>query len=225
MRMNKLVMLLMGLIVSMSSFALGKDSVNAVIMESYDQALADYDASLTLKNNTSQNIHNVSYRIIYLDMKGNVIDYKDFTSKVEIEPGLARIVKVKAFQAGNDYSYYKSKYNDIASHRFKVRFKLKGYNDAQAAVESKQATNVTDSGNGVDFLTPDSAWVSFFAIVAILMILGIYIGLYVLIAVMAQKRNRSAIGWLLLSFFLTPLLVIIILLCIGKTNDGYYQAT
>lgn len=220
MRMKKLIMLLIGLVVSMSTFALSNDSANAVVMESYDQELSDYEASLTLKNKTNQIIHNVSYRITYLDMKGNVIDYKDFTSKIEIEPGLARIVKVKAFQEGDGYSYYKSKYNDIASHRFKVEFELKGYNETQNVIENKQV----DSDDGIDLLSPNSSFSVFLAIVVILIILGIYVGLYVLIAIMAQKRNRSAIGWLLLSFFLTPLLVIIILLCIGKANDGYYHS-
>ena len=61
-----------------------------------------------------------------------------------------------------------------------------------------------------------------FAIVLVLFIIGISIGMYVLVAVMAQKRNRSAVIWLLLSFIATPLLIIVILLCIGRARDDEY---
>lgn len=49
--------------------------------------------------------------------------------------------------------------------------------------------------------------------------IGITIGLYVLVAVMAQKRNRSIVVWVLLSLLGTPLLMIIILLIIGKKEN------
>ena len=57
------------------------------------------------------------------------------------------------------------------------------------------------------------------AIVGILFVIGITVGLYVLVAVMAQKRNRSVVVWVLLSLLATPLLMIIILLAIGKNED------
>ena len=47
---------------------------------------------------------------------------------------------------------------------------------------------------------------------------AIYGGLYVLVAVMAHKRRRSVVAWLLISLIASPLLIIIILLLIGK-ND------
>lgn len=57
------------------------------------------------------------------------------------------------------------------------------------------------------------------AIIVSLFILGIGIGLYVLVAVMAKKRNRNVVLWVLLSLVGTPLLMIIILLCIGDADD------
>ena len=60
------------------------------------------------------------------------------------------------------------------------------------------------------------------AIVGLLFFIGITVGLYVLVAVMAQKRNRSVVVWVLLSLLATPLLMIIILLAIGK-NDNYIE--
>ena len=56
--------------------------------------------------------------------------------------------------------------------------------------------------------------------ILILLTCGISAGLYVLVAVMAKNRNRSVVMWLLLSILATPLLMIIILLCIGK--DEHY---
>lgn len=43
-----------------------------------------------------------------------------------------------------------------------------------------------------------------------------------LVAVMAQKRNRSVVVWVLLSLLATPLLMIVILLAIGK-NENYIE--
>ena len=43
-----------------------------------------------------------------------------------------------------------------------------------------------------------------------------------LVAVMAQKRNRSVVVWVLLSLLATPLLMIVVLLAIGK-NENYIE--
>ena len=59
-------------------------------------------------------------------------------------------------------------------------------------------------------------------IIGILFVIGITVGLYVLVAVMAQKRNRSVVVWVLLSLLATPLLMIVILLAIGK-NENYIE--
>ena len=58
-------------------------------------------------------------------------------------------------------------------------------------------------------------------IVMFIIVLSIYVGLYVLVALMAKRRNRSAALWVIVSLLATPLLAIIILLCIGKSN--YYN--
>lgn len=60
------------------------------------------------------------------------------------------------------------------------------------------------------------------AIVGLLFFIGITVGLYVLVAVMARNRNRSVVVWILLSLLATPLLMIIILLVIGK-NENYIE--
>ena len=57
-------------------------------------------------------------------------------------------------------------------------------------------------------------------IVVLLFSIGITVGLYVLVAVMAKDRNRRVVVWILLSLLATPILMIIILLVIGK-NERY----
>ena len=51
-----------------------------------------------------------------------------------------------------------------------------------------------------------------------LIIVGIMVGLYVLVAVMAKKRNRNVALWVLLSILASPLIIIIILLVVGEDN-------
>ena len=43
---------------------------------------------------------------------------------------------------------------------------------------------------------------------------------YIIVAMMARKRNRSIALWLLFSLLGTPWLMILILFCIGKDNTG-----
>ncbi|RLT77031.1 hypothetical protein D7V95_05890 [bacterium J10(2018)] len=57
-------------------------------------------------------------------------------------------------------------------------------------------------------------------IILAIVLLGIYVGMYVLVAVMAQRRNRNPAIWLLLSFLATPFLICIILLAVGKEYNS-----
>ena len=51
-----------------------------------------------------------------------------------------------------------------------------------------------------------------------LFFIGVSTGLYVLVAVMAMNRHRNAAVWVFLSIIMTPLLGIIILLIMGKSD-------
>lgn len=64
----------------------------------------------------------------------------------------------------------------------------------------------------------DSIYPMAIALIVILAILGMVVGMYVLVAIMAQRRNRNPAIWLLLSFIGTPFLICIILLAIGKNR-------
>ena len=54
-----------------------------------------------------------------------------------------------------------------------------------------------------------------------LFVFVIWISLYVVVAMMAKERNRNVALWVLVSIFSTPLLAIIILLCIGRAYNPY----
>ena len=67
-------------------------------------------------------------------------------------------------------------------------------------------------------LTKDDVGLIIFVIVIGLILLGITVGLYILVAVMAKNRNRSVIGWIILSIIVSPLIIALILLVVGKSN-------
>ncbi len=182
------------------AYADNKNLESDITMISYEQSWRDYNGTLALKNNTNEEIRNVIFTIIYTDMSDNELDYKEFSKNVSIAPGMTKKLDITAYEHDRSYHYYKSEglYDNTS---FKIKFQLKDYN-----VNSKE---IQDSNPGT--------WAySFIAIIFILIILSIVIGLYVLVAVMAKKRNRSVVLWVLLSIIATPLLMIIILLCIGK---------
>ena len=72
---------------SVVAFAANKDLEKDVTMVSYEQNWLDYEGSLALKNNSSEEIKNIVFMIIYLDMFGNELDYKKFSARVNIAPG------------------------------------------------------------------------------------------------------------------------------------------
>ena len=188
---------------------------DAVSLESYEQRWLDHEGTLSLKNNTDEEVHNVIFVIKYLDMNGKQLDYKEYKREVNIAPGLSKKVDIPAYEHDRWYSYYKSEASSSEPHKFKIEYELKGYN-----LQEEMDSVGIDEEFGV--AAGYSMAAIAFAIVLVLFVIGITIGMYVLVAVMAQKRNRSAVIWLLLSFIATPLLIIIILLCIGKARNDEY---
>lgn len=199
------------ILMSLTSFAWGKDSIDAVTMESYEQGWLDRYGTLALKNNTNSTIHNVTYQITYLDMSGKPLDYEVYTTEVEIAPGMTRQIDIPAYEHERNFSYYKSESSSANPHKFKVKYELKGYNQD---VKGSATTNGKD-------LNEDHTWAYVaLLIVAIIFVVGLCIGLYVLVAVMAKKRNRSQVLWVLVALFTTPFLAMIMLLCIGKSYNS-----
>lgn len=195
---------LLSIFVSVVAFAANKDLENDITMVSYEQSWLDSKATLALKNNSSEEVKNVLFLIIYLDMSDNELDYEEFTKRVSIAPGMTKKLDIPAYEHDRWYHYYKSEgARDKANTSFKIKFQLKDYNVKEEIVENGNQEGRYGSTN----------------IIALLFI-SITIGLYVLVAVMAQKRNRNVVVWVLLSLFATPLLMIITLLVIGNNKNN-----
>ena len=211
---------LLSIFISVVAFAANKDLGKDITMVSYEQSWLDSKATLALKNNSSEEVKNVVFLITYLDMSDNELDYEEFTIRVSIAPGMTKKLDIPAYEHDRWYHYYKSEgAAGKANTSFKIKFQLKDYNVKEEVVEESinpLCTYDYDRSSG------NKGLYMIIAIVGVLFVIGITVGLYVLVAVMAQKRNRSVVVWVLLSLLATPLLMIIILLVIGK-NENYIE--
>ena len=104
------------------SVANAKNELDPVSMESYEQRWLDTEGTLSLKNNTAEDIHNVVFVIKYLDMNGKQLDYKEYKRNVEIAPGLSKKVDIPAYEYERSYSYYKSEARYGKPHKFKIEY-------------------------------------------------------------------------------------------------------
>ena len=82
----------------MVAFAANKDLENDITMVSYEQSWLDSKATLALKNNSSEEVNNVLFLIIYLDMSDNELDYEEFTKRVSIAPGMTKKLDIPAYE-------------------------------------------------------------------------------------------------------------------------------
>ena len=211
---RRLTIVLLSILLSVVALAANKDFEKDITMVSYEQGWLDSEGTLALKNNSSEEVKNVVFLITYLDMSGNELDYKEFTRRVNIASGMTRKLDIPAYE-------HKSENMPGGSPSFKIKFKLKDYNVEE---EPESIDDYTLGRYGYDHVQSEGneGLYVIIAIVGLLFFIGITVGLYVLVAVMAQKRNRSVVVWVLLSLLATPLLMIIILLAIGK-NDNYIE--
>ena len=97
-----------------------------VTLEKYTHDWTQPNASVSLKNNTDHRISQVSGRMVYYDMSGNMLDYKDFTKSVDIEPSMVKSIVLPGYGYKDHYAYYK---NDTYNYdrKYKVVFELKSY--------------------------------------------------------------------------------------------------
>lgn len=209
------------------SFSFAQVNENDITMVSYEQSWMDREGTLALKNNTDREIHNVSFRITYLDMAGNPLDYEDFEEDVDIAPGMTRKLDISAYERDRHYNYYESEAFPGESHSFKIKFELKDYNGIIDDDSDDEFTDVMRSYKDVsEGIMSTFLNISIAVFLFGLFIIGAWIGLYVLTAVMAQNRNRSAVLWIILSILSTPVLAIILLLVLGKNdsnNESHYE--
>lgn len=218
MAIRRFAVAFLSIFMAVALFAANKNLEKGITMVSYEQGWLDREGTLALKNNSSEEVKNVVFLITYLDMSGNELDYEEFTRRVRIAPGMTKKLDIPAYEHDRNYHYYQSENMPGGSPSFKIKFQLKDYNVEEEVVEESIDDNPFsaydhDRSNGNEGLY------IIIAIVGLLFFIGISIGLYVLVAVMAQKRNRSVVVWVLLSLLATPLLMIIILLAIGNNED------
>lgn len=221
MKTLKMIMCFLGCLLSLTMLAADKEN-QAVTMVSYEQGWLDSQGTIALKNNTTKDIYNVKFIITYLGMSGEQLDYEEFLVNVDIAPGRTKKVDIPAYEHDRSYSYYKSEARSGNPHKFKIKYELKDYN-VQHPDEYVNESNVSDgydedldvAQHGQDSM----GMYMFLAIIIWLIAIGISVGLYVLVAVMAKKRNRNVVLWVLLSLIGTPLIIIVILLCIGNADD------
>lgn len=208
------------LLVALSVHATSKDTVNALRMVSYEQTWLDRQGTLALKNNTKHTIYNVRYRLTYFDMKGNPMDYKDFYTEIEIAPGMTKKVNVKGYECDRNYSYYLSEACPSYPKKFKISYETLAYNQTEESCVQLNTDALLTKESPISEMDDEPTYLnSVVMVIIMLFVLAGYVGFYVLVAIMAQRRNRSAALWLLLSFIATPILVILILLVIGKAPE------
>ncbi|MBO7234491.1 MAG: hypothetical protein J6V13_05855 [Paludibacteraceae bacterium] len=97
----------------------------ALTLTSYTADMFDH---VTVKNNTDQVISMYTYRIMYYDMKGTMLDYEDFTFREEIDPQMSRANDYTGY-GSSDYAYYKTtdSYDKQYKKHYTIKYALQSY--------------------------------------------------------------------------------------------------
>lgn len=214
--MKKFLCSLFVMLFSLTVFAAKSDEKAPVTLVSYDHSWLQSEATISLKNNTDEEIKKVSFRIIYFNMKGKQLDYRDFTVRENIDPGMTRETTIAGYGTDRRFSYYKSEAAYGQPHRYKIKFELKNVVNANDSLSADSVFDDSEGSGGVTFLL---LLIGAFYLIVI----GVAVGMFVATGVMAHKRHRSVFGWLFVAIFTTPIIAIILLLCLGDSYEDYYR--
>ncbi|MCM1109349.1 MAG: hypothetical protein NC388_09945 [Clostridium sp.] len=217
MRARNIISFLCGLLLSLPISAAGGAGSVAVNMVSYEQAWMDSKGALALKNNTGEDVYDVAFQITYLDMSGCPIDYEEYAVEVGIKPGMTRRVDIPAYEHDKSYAYYKSEYL-YPTRRFKIKYELRGYNrtvEEDAVAVREDTPEETPEEDSADVSSGDGDWL--FGLMCVSWMVGVFTGLYALVASMASRRGRSSSVWIVVSLFISPFVAVFLLLCLGNS--------
>lgn len=207
---KKVLFALINLFLMVSTFATNKDFEKDITMVSYEQGCFELEGTIALRNNTEEEVHDVVFRIVYLDMSGEQLDYKDFSKKVSIDPGMTKKINVTAYEYERGYHYYKTKKTLPSSPEFKIKFVLKDYNVEKSEGETEKKTEVAQHVYNTNTPMPHTS----------LPIILPYIVGALIVGFIAHRFNRSVALWVLLTLVISPLLSAIILLAMGKKKNA-----
>lgn len=230
----KRIYLLCMLLISLSLTAANEKQNSAVTMISYEQSWLDKEGTLALKNQTPNEIKQISFQITYLDMQGNPLDYENFKKKVSIAPGMVKKIDIPSYEHRRFYHYYKTG-KPMGHPMFKIKFKLIDYhsqkgvtssvnrqNSQQGAPRQSEGANITDrisTASENDIIPHDideDESIRTAELIGYWFFISLIIVLYITVAMMALSRNRNAISWLFMSMFISPIFAIVLLFVAGK---------
>lgn len=112
---------------SASAQSSSSKSVSAITMAKYVHDWGDRDASVNFKNHLDKTITSITGRMVYYDMKGEMLDYQDFTTTITIAPKMVKTVSLKGYGYNENYAYYRHSRVLYDERVYKVKFELISY--------------------------------------------------------------------------------------------------